>query len=134
MKLKHILSQALILAVAAALTACSNAGPSEATTDVSGKVMLNGNPVKDGTVTFEADPPNGMPPGSATISDGTYKGKASVGTKIVRISSPQVVPGKKGPMDLEVREESIPAKFNTESQEKVEVKAGANTIDFDLKS
>jgi len=134
MKLKHILSHAVILAVAAALTACSNAGPSEATTDVSGKVMLDGNPVPDGTVTFEADPPNGLPPGAATITNGTYKGKASVGKKIVKINSPQVVPGKKGPMDLEVREESIPAKYNTESKETVEVKAGSNTFDFDLKS
>src|SRR5689334_17273347 len=130
MKLRHILSQAIILALAAALTACGPTSNSEATTEVSGKVTLNGTPVKDGTITFEANPPNGMPPGSATITNGTYKGKASVGTKIVRISSPQPVPGKKGPMDLPVLEESIPAKFNTESQEKAEIKAGPNTIDF----
>jgi hypothetical protein len=134
MKLKHILSHAFILVLAAALTACGASSNSEATTEVSGNVTLNGTPVKDGTVTFEASPPNGMPPGPATITNGTYKGKASVGTKIVRISSPQAVPGKKGPMDLPVLEDSIPAKFNTESQEKAEIKPGANTIDFDLKS
>src|SRR5262245_14093943 len=52
---------------------------------VSGKVLLDGKPLKAGSITFDAQ--NGEPPSTLDILDGNYEGKAIIGKNKVMISA-----------------------------------------------
>jgi len=108
---------------------------------VTGKVLLDGVPVKQGVITFIAE--NG-PTAGAMISEGTYSTVVGngpmVGKNRVRISSPQST-GKKIPVGspapegtmVEETKEAIPTKYNTSTTLLVDVVPGRNQHDFDLK-
>lgn len=101
---------------------------------VSGTVMLDGTPIKQGTIVFESpqDIAEGIS-GSAEIVDGKYHTTTTTGKKTVRISA-SVPEGSPDATGVQPMRETVPAKFNTNSKLSEEVKAGENTIDFDLKS
>lgn len=108
---------------------------------VSGSVLLGGTPLDKGTITFLA--PEGQTPTAATpIENGKFKLPAVSGllpgkyrVRISAIEEFDITPeeyaaGKKAPPNRE----RVPAKYNTESQEMIDVDAkGKNQFDFDLK-
>ena len=102
---------------------------------VSGEVKLDGQPLANVTVTFE--PTQGRPSVAKTDAAGKYelgyfndlKG-AVIGSHTVSISTPQEAPTPAG----QAYKDPIPAKYNSKTTLKEEVKAGANTINFDLTS
>jgi hypothetical protein len=108
---------------------CGKSGPEVA--PVKGRVTLDGRPLSTVDIVFQ--PENGKPPAtSRTDEEGNYEllykrgqNGAPVGQHTVRIAFTSGV--VKNPP-------SIPAKYNTASELKREVKSGSNEIDFDLKS
>ena len=105
---------------------------------MSGEIKFDGKPVQTGMIVFE--PINGgAPPPSVPIKDGTYEvtteRKLSPGSYLIRITAP----------DLSKSDLSIPASpndpapqvfpllpfaWNIQSQLKVELKPGNNTVHF----
>ena len=134
----HIQNQR-VLQTLALLAACLLAGCSSKPADVpelgqvTGTITLDGQPLEGAAITFEPD--------AGTLSVGTtdetghyelafskdYPG-AILGTHTVRLSK-MGEPGS--PNDTE---NQIPAKFNANSTLTAEVKAGENTVNFDLES
>ena len=99
---------------------------------VSGIVTLDGNPLANVTVTFEPD--SGKPSFGGTDESGHYElvyskneQGAKIGQHTVRVATPT-----EGPEDA--GKDPIPAKYNTKSTLKKEVKAGSNEINLDLTS
>jgi hypothetical protein len=98
---------------------------------VHGTVTLDGGPLAGASLVFDPVQP-GRASTATTDHDGKYeliyirrdKG-AKVGAHLVRISAANPGSGKSGP---------LPPRYNTQSDLKVEVKPGDNTIDFPLTS
>jgi hypothetical protein len=106
---------------------------------VTGKVTLDGQPVSDATVVFSPTK-GGSPSNARTDSQGVYtlsytrseKG-AEIGQHQVRITTFQHADADSEPPILAVPEK-IPAKYNSQSELKVNVESGDNTHDFELKT
>ena len=112
---------------------------------VTGRVTLDGTPLADGEVTFEAA--DGRDRSYyGRIEAGEFSFESTVGLKRVRISQlervddPDGVPGTPGdpvgPENPAFRmEERIPARYNVQSELEVEVtQGGPNEFTFDLTS
>ena len=116
------------------LVGCDN-GPSV----VSGKVTVDGTPVKTGGITFV--PANGDGPTAAgTIIDGAYTAEVFPGAKKVEITGYEVVGqvpaygDPKGPMK-NVTKAVVPEKYNLHSNLTAEIVDGANeNVNFELSS
>jgi hypothetical protein len=118
-----------------ALAGCGNS-PSI----VSGKVTLDGVPLKQGAITFIPSAGD-APTAGASIRDGTYTVEAPPGGKRVEITGFEVVGqvpaygnDKNGPMK-EVTKSVVPPKFNQNSNLTADIKSGKNeNVDFELTS
>ncbi len=118
-----------VVAVCLAMVGCSKPGD---LSSVTGKVTLNGDPLADAYVEFYPQGESGNLAYGKTNSAGVYEarvsssmGGATLGQNLVRIST-------KGEEASSV--EKVPAKYNKNSELKVEVKEGANTFDFELEA
>lgn len=126
------------LALLAALLAGLGCQEGPNTARVTGKVKLDGKNVETGTVQFFSVD-NSAPSAAASIKDGAYEAQVPVGKVRAQISSPKVVGKRKmynapdSPVK-DVMKESIPAKYNSQSQLTREVKPGENSLDFELTS
>ncbi|QDT55141.1 hypothetical protein Pan44_31830 [Caulifigura coniformis] len=134
-----------LLLVFASLLSFTGCGPGQAYEGasrfpLSGKVTFDGKPVDGGSISFipttESNRVSGAP-----ISQGTYtvpeeKG-ANAGEYRVEIRWPQPTGKKyKDPDTLEMLsefKESVPKKYNEQSELKAEVSDANRTFDFDLK-
>jgi hypothetical protein len=104
---------------------------------VTGAVTLDGQPVPDASVTFDAAQPGESPSIGKTDASGNYemyysrghKG-ATIGEHTVYISTYQ----PKTDENPQSKKETIPAKYNGKSELKATVNRGANKLDFELKS
>jgi hypothetical protein len=102
--------------------------------EVFGKVTFKGQPVESGTISFVPMDANSPTPGSAMITKGEYKilrqngllaGKYRVSVSSPDGKTPANDPNAEpGPTGNFASKERIPAKYNTESREEFEVKAG----------
>ena len=116
------------------LAGCSN----NKMADVKGTVTIDKNPIQEGTITFF--PEDGKAPTTGgPITKGEYNVKVPVGLMKVSISMGKVVGKKKLYPDpdspyAEVKEEALPAKYNEQSELKLEVTPGTVQKDFDLTS
>jgi hypothetical protein len=105
---------------------------------VTGTVTLDGQPLKAGTIRFDAVDGR-TAAADATIADGKFMAKLPPGNKRVSITSPKVV-GKKKMYDTpdspvyDVTEELLHARYNAQSELKLTVTAGRQSHNFDLKS
>lgn len=93
---------------------------------VSGSVTLDGEPLKEATISFvsEADMAHGLPVATSIIN-GKYEFKVTPGKKMVKVSQfviDAIVP------------ELIPAKYNQNSTLEANVTPENNTFDFKLTS
>jgi hypothetical protein len=122
-----------IIPVFLVLVGCSKKVEGPKIAEVKGKVTRDGAPLASGKIVFDAGP--GVPATELDIQDGVYSGQVLVGSKTVRISSYKTVP-QKGPMkDQTMLENTLPAKYNTDSKETREVKEGVpNEFDFAVTS
>lgn len=107
-------------------------GPGVAT--VSGEVTVGGRPLEKGVISFVAAEGRAAP-ATANIENGKYSVTTVPGNKRVQISAPVVVGkrpehiGKDAPL-VEITEESLPERYNSQTDLTFEVKAGANTKDW----
>ena len=112
---------------------------------VSGMVLLDGQPIESGTISFVPAPGTKGPTAGGIIKSGKYSivegDGAAVGTARVEISSSKMTGkmievGSPMPPGTKIEEtvEAVPAKYNKSSTLTVDIKAGANTHDFDLMS
>ena len=118
---------------------CSESGPQRAT--VSGKVLVDGQPLQHGSINFLPTEGNDGPTAGAAIEDGRYqiereKG-VTLGKNLVQIHCVQKT-GRKIPDRLSdelVDEwaEMLPAEYNSRSTLVRDITPGTNTLDFDLK-
>lgn len=141
---------AVFCVVAALLAGCGGGGDVPDLGSVTGKVMLDGQPLAGASVTFS--PANGRPSNAETNEDGTYElmylngvSGAVVGEHTVSISTykekefgddEEPDESEKDGEEIESVEtpEKIPVVFNQKSTLKKTVEAGSNEIDLDLKS
>ena len=106
-------------------------GPEKYT--VSGQVTLDGEPLKEGSITFHSVEKGGDS-SAGPITLGEYSLTSSVGAKKVEVTANRHVPDKKDALGMPVTEQYIPKQYNSQTTLTAEVEKGANTADFDLKS
>jgi hypothetical protein len=117
------------------LLAGCNPGPAVGT--VSGTVTLDGEPIKQGRISFT--PVDGMgQTGGAEIVEGKYKADVPAAKMKVEINGNKVIgkrlayEGTKGPYVDEVVE-LVPPKYNVNSELTLDVQRGAQEKNFELK-
>ncbi|HKB04588.1 MAG TPA: hypothetical protein VKD90_20360 [Gemmataceae bacterium] len=118
-----------------ALVGCGDDGPT--TAEVTGTVSVNGQtPAAGSSITFIPADGKSQTTG-ALIEDGKYAVRVPVGTAKVEIRVPRPVakPGRKtegpGPGG-DIIEESLPPRYNDETELTFEVKKGKNEKNWDL--
>jgi hypothetical protein len=117
-----------------ALPLVSACGPSTGT--VSGAVTIDGEPLSGGVISYVPAEGGGAPT-TAHIEAGKYELTTSTGKKFVQISAPIVVGKRKeyeGPDAplVEITDERLPPKYNSQTELTFDVVAGWNTKDFTL--
>lgn len=131
---KSVRTGALPVATLAALL-CASIGCSagDGKIPVSGVVTFDGAPMPDGYVTFT--PEGGGTPAAAPIAAGKFEFAVKPGAHRVEIEASHLV-GEKNPiMGLQPREQYVPARYNSETTLRADVKAGdENAFTFDLTS
>jgi len=133
---RKLSGQHLLIVIAAMLgfmSGCGSSGDNPDLGRVQGVVTLDGKPVANAEISFS--PVNGErysigktdERGHYSLSFSANDSGAAVGEHVVKILSEEA--------DLETSEDPVlPAAYNSESQLKVNVKSGSNTIDFPLKA
>jgi hypothetical protein len=130
-------NRARSVAAGLVLLVAAGCGPKDMTHgDVSGRVTVDGAPAATGAVTFMPADGNSATSGGKIV-DGSYSVKASVGVAKVEIRVPKVVGSRKlydtpDSPEQPLMEESLPKKFNDDTELTFDVKPGDNAHDFDL--
>jgi hypothetical protein len=113
--------------------AVSGCGTGDGKELVTGTVTFDGSPMPDGYVTFT--PEGGGSPAAGPIENGKFNLSAMPGNHRVEIEASRFVGPKNPIMGLQPREQYVPARYNTDSTLRQEVKAGdSNVVDFRLTS
>jgi hypothetical protein len=126
--------QLLIFIACLLLVGCSKSNMGT----VFGRVTVDGEPAKVGSVAFFAVDGR-APTAGAPIVDGQYKAEVKPGLCMVQVRVSKVV-GRKKLYDTptspvrEVWAEVLPAKYNDNTQLKLDVKLGENAQDYELKT
>ena len=103
---------------------------------VTGTISVDGTPAKSGSIAFFPLNRKSSTAGSEIV-DGLYTAKVALGVAKVEIRVPKVVGKKKlydkpdSPMK-EVLSESLPRKYNDETELKLDVHAGENVQNYEL--
>ena len=103
---------------------------------VTGTISVDGTPAKSGSIAFFPLNRKASTAGSEIV-DGRYTAKVALGVAKVEIRVPKVVGKKKlydkpdSPMK-EILSESLPRKYNDETELKLDVQAGNNVQDYEL--
>jgi hypothetical protein len=122
-------ARVVLVAVALAAAGC---GGSES--EVSGTVTVDGQPLKEGDIIFEAAD-GSVTPAAGKIVDGKYSLKILPGPKKVRINASRPTRKPDPVMGAAARESMIAAEFNEQTRLTADIKAGRQTgVDFEVKS
>lgn len=121
-----------LMLAAALLSGCSGSAADVA--PVSGRVTLDGVPLAGARIRFQPEASSGSPSYGTADQDGNYvlgykrdQPGALIGWHTIRIEG-----GARDP-DTKAKPRALPARYNTESELREEVKAGEdNAIDFEL--
>jgi hypothetical protein len=125
------------IALLAGLAGCGRSDAELAA--VAGRVTFDGQPLAGARVMFQPET-TGSPSYGATDGEGRYElgykrgvTGAMIGRHVVRIQLDAAAAGSNG--STSARPKSLPARYNTQSELRAEVKAGEdNVIDLNLKS
>jgi hypothetical protein len=114
------------------LAGCRNDSMAELT----GTIKVNGQPLEKGSIAFAPVSGKGQTAGGE-VTNGNYSVRVGIGVMKVEIRYP-IIAGKKKDYDApggkyyNLYDESLPPKYNNESELTVDVKSGKNQKDFDL--
>ena len=103
---------------------------------VTGTISVDGTPAKSGSIAFFPTNRKSSTAGSEIV-DGRYTAKVALGAAKVEIRVPKVVGKKKlydkpdSPMK-DVLSESLPRKYNDETELKLDIHAGETVQDYEL--
>lgn len=128
-----------ILSLAAAtvgLALLAGCGSKNDPVDVSGKVTIDGQPLADGQIVFEATDGATLP-GSGVIKGGQYTAMIVPGAKKVKITATRPGKQKDATMGAFPQEPLIGPEFNTNTKLTAEIKPGKNAnqnVDFQVKA
>ena len=106
---------------------------------VEGTVTVDGQPLKDGAVSFIPIDPKAGGTSGAVVKDGKFTAEVPLGDMRVEFSAPKVV-GKKKMYDtpesptVDIIDELLPARYNKNSELKITVKKGSQKETFALTS
>jgi hypothetical protein len=135
-------SRSLFLAAAVLALAGWGCASNSDRSRVQGAVRYNGEPVDDGGIAFIPDEGNATDArATGPIQDGRYDfddnrgpypGKYRVAIYWNKKTG-RTLTSKASGATKDERKQALPAKYNTNTALKVEVKPGRNTLDFDLK-
>ena len=129
MPLRFIVRCVLAWACFAGLAGCQR----EVETEVSGRVKIDGVPLTEGEIIFEAENQDATPE-AAEIAQGQYLIKVAPGKKVVRINASRPTKIPDPVMGSAAREAMIEPEFNLESTLKIEVKPGKQSgVDFEVR-
>ena len=109
---------------------------SNADSVVTGSVTVDGKPADHGAITFFPTDGKARTAGTQIIS-GKYTGHVPVGVQKVEIHLPKVIGRKKlyntpdSPLE-DITDESLPARYSSQTELQLEVKTGINEKDFNL--
>src|SRR5437763_138390 len=122
----------LFLVVLLALGGCGRRGP--IMVPVSGTVTLDGEPMSDGIIYFKTIAEGSVD--QMDIKDGKFAGQVEVGDRRVEICRYGLGPPiKMGNGEIPNKIETLPARYNQESELKATVtERGANEFTFEVKS
>lgn len=123
------------------VTAVTGCGGGNGLANVSGKVTVDGQiPAAGSSITFF--PSDGKPPAGDTLKDGNYNVNVATGESKVEIRVPRIVPNlnptvrKQGPGAEDAAAgtitESLPPKYNDQSELKLNVVGGKNQKDWEV--
>ncbi len=117
------------------LVGCAPSGPPMYT--VTGTVTFDGQPVAAGDILFR-DATGQTRSYAGKIVNGEYSFESSPGSKIVEITAMRDVPGKVDTSnpgeEVPLREQYIPAAYNTETTLTADISADSRSADFSLTS
>jgi hypothetical protein len=113
-----------------AMLGCGNSGPVKYR--LSGAVNLDGTPLADGIIHFKATDAQ-VPDEMAQVRSGKYEIQVAPGERLVQITAERIVPGKKDALNMPLREQFVPEKYNADSKRKIVV-TGNQVENFDLRS
>ena len=122
------------LFVCAVLTGCG-----DGKSNVTGTVTFDGQPVKSGSITFVKSE-GGQVREGAVIKDGSFEtsvppGKYKIEITAQKVTSTRTQKGFDGKDEvIELTAEMIPEWYNKKTELTEEIKSGATTLKFDLKS
>jgi hypothetical protein len=120
-------SLAVILSL---IAGCGGASVAE----VTGTVTVDGQPLQEGEIIFEAEDGQSTPAGTM-IAGGKYLLKVAPGRKKVRINASRPTKIPDPVMGAAARESTIAAEFNVESKLTAQIKPGKQeNVDFEVKS
>jgi len=132
-----------IILVGAVIALWWNFRPPNDRGSIAGAVKLDGEPVERGMITFISEDGQNVRT-SGLINQGQYKISAyngpMVGINKVEIRSEKKTgrsiakPGSTTGEQIDEVVEGVAERYNTKSREKLEIKAGANTKDYEIKS
>jgi hypothetical protein len=121
----------LLLSALPLLNACGTS-----TGTVTGSITIDGEPLSSGVISFVPAEGSGTPT-TSNVAGGKYELTTSTGKKFVQISAPIVVGKRKeyeapdAPL-VEITDERLPPKYNSQTELTFEVKPGRNSNDFAL--
>jgi hypothetical protein len=120
------------------LLALAGCGAHDGTVEVKGTVTLDSAPLQTGAIRFVPVDRKTKTAGGP-ITAGMYSVRVPVGTMEVSISSPKIVGKKKlydtpDSREMDVTEEVLPARYNEETELRLEVPAGGVEKNWDLKN
>ncbi len=131
---KHMNSRLVLIALALAASTLSMGCSQDGKYAVSGKVTLDGEPIPKGHVTF-APVDASLAQDAGPIENGSFSFRASAGEKKVEIFADRPV-GKPDPvMNVQARQQYIPARYNEKTELTADVEPGGNNeFVFELSS
>jgi hypothetical protein len=133
--MKKLCRVCVLLVTLLLFVGCGSGGPETHT--VTGTVTLDGTPIAAGDITFR-DAAGQIGSSAGKIIDGKFSFESSPGSKRVEIMAMRDVPGKMDTSnpgeEVPMREQYIPASYNTETTLTAEVSAQSKSFDFDLTS
>jgi hypothetical protein len=132
----RVAAAALATALMFALSGCGGASGGPALYSVHGQVTFDGKPVEEGRILFRMEGDGGKSY-SGAITNGAYQVEAEAGKAVVEITATRDT-GKVDDMGgaaepVPIKEQYIPAQYNSETTLSAEVTSGSNLIPFDLK-